>query len=405
MALGDILGSLGRATSEELPGIMQRTRQRSQLEKNRVFGGDFHTALLSGDEDAMQRLIGEASAKGVSIEGIGAASKSLSDFKKDAYDSNMQRIQLQYNTADDIGKARLSPEIYKLTNPNYTEGDLADVIDNANTRVKHLTEVQGQALEKGKLDIDMLRRKYEAGPKVETQLVKNEETGNHVLINSATGEEIKTIDLSGDNMPAFKGELGGKKLTKAQFRAYKGLGAEAGKKVAQVATANQMIDRLEDLLENDVVKEHLGRWGGTKTDIEAMLTGSAYLPDKVIDYHSLLYDMVDLSLRERSGAAVKQEEVVLEMETIIGGTRTSPRAIARRLNQRRLTNISRIKNWTGGQIDLADMEDVGTGEEGATTSQSGVGTVLAPSSPPSGKPGGTARDRLAQINAALGQVQ
>ena len=41
MALGDILGSLGRATSEELPGIMQRTRQRSQLEKNRVFGGDF----------------------------------------------------------------------------------------------------------------------------------------------------------------------------------------------------------------------------------------------------------------------------------------------------------------------------------------------------------------------------
>ena len=82
--------------------------------------------------------------------------------------------------------------------------------------------------------------------------------------------------------------------------------------------------------------------------------------------------MVDLSLRERSGAAVKDEEVYAEMEKIIGGTTTSPRAIKLRLNERRLTNIQRVKDFTAGKINFADMED-SQGFGAATTSGSGTG--------------------------------
>jgi hypothetical protein len=167
-----------------------------------------------------------------------------------------------------------------------------------------------------------------------------------------------------------------------------------------------MIDRLKNLLGDDEVAEHLGKWGGTITDIEAWVTGSAYLPDRVIEYNALLYDMVDLSLRERSGAAVTPHEVYAAMEKIIGGTTTSPGAILKRLNTRQETNRLRIMDISGGLINFAEMERVApagpaTGPAGPP-GRVGVGTVLRDDVPPTDTEEAL-REQLAAIENALRQ--
>ena len=97
MALGDILGSLGRAASEELPGIMQRVEARSLKKKNADFYSAFNAAMNEEDEDKMEDLISVAAASGISAPGINAAQSTLQKFRDKTFEK--KRAQLQSDVA------------------------------------------------------------------------------------------------------------------------------------------------------------------------------------------------------------------------------------------------------------------------------------------------------------------
>lgn len=97
MALGDILGSLGRAASEELPGIMQRVEARSLKKKNADFYSAFNAALNEEDEDKMEDLISVAAASGISAPGINAAQSTLQKFRDKTFEK--KRAQLESDVA------------------------------------------------------------------------------------------------------------------------------------------------------------------------------------------------------------------------------------------------------------------------------------------------------------------
>ena len=387
MGLLDALGSLTMAAGEELPGITQRAAATSVKRINAAIGADFEAARVAGDVPLMTEVMNKAKAGGYNIGGearstevFGVMSQGIIGFENDDEEKEKKRVDQLIALGGPAGR-QAQVDRYKSLNPHASLNEIKAYEDHLNTEADYNRKAKERAaakegidIEKGEIDILAKRKAFEAGPEIKTKWVKNED-GSHTLHNAETGEVISEIPLTGDRTavdPDFAGELGGKKLSAAQMKVYQGLKQEAKKKTAQVATANQMIVRLENLLENEVVTSHLGKYGGTISDFKAMVSGSDWLPDEVIKYNSILYDMVDLSLRERSGAAVKDEEVYAEMEKIIGGTTTSPRAIKLRLNERRLTNIQRVKDFTAGKINFADMED-SQGFGAATTSGSGTG--------------------------------
>ena len=387
MGLLDALGSLTMAAGEELPGITQRVEGRAVKKVNAAIGADFEAARVAGNVDQMSEVMNNAKggtynigSTAPSADVFNVMSQAIIGFENDDEEKEKKRVDQLIALGGPPGR-QAQVGRYKALNPNalpdeikaYEDHLKLDADYNRKAKERAATK-EGIDIEEAEIDILAKREAFEAGPEIKTKWVKNED-GSHTLYNAETGEVVSRIALTGDRTavdPDFAGELGGKKLSAAQMKVYQGLNQEEKKKTAQIATANQMIVRLENLLKNEVVISHLGKYGGTISDFKAMVSGSDWLPDEVIKYNSILYDMVDLSLRERSGAAVKDEEVYAEMEKIIGGTTTSPRAIKLRLNERRLTNIQRVKDFTANKINFADMED-SQGFGAATTSGSGPG--------------------------------
>ena len=390
MGILDHLGSLTMAAGEELPGITQRATAKSVQKVNAAIGADFEQARVAGDVDLMTKVMNDAKAGAYNIgneppspEVFNVMSEGITGYKNDDYTKTVERLKARIaaNPYDVDAKLELAKYTAKESGQPMTDDEENKAREDLTAQTQNLKSLEAfgvaeaeLGVEEAEIDVKAKRKAFETGPQRETQIIKQtmpDGSTKHILVDKATGETIKDLSLTGDNAEqlaerGYAGELGGKKLTAEQLRKYEGLNSEQRKKTAQVATGNQMISRLENLLDDEEVASHLGRWGGTISDFKAMLTGSSWLPEKVIRYNAILYDMVDLSLRERSGAAVKEEEVYAEMERIIGGTTTSPKAIKFRLNERRLTNIDRVKNFTGGAINFAEMEDVGVQGSGAT---------------------------------------
>ena len=91
MALTDILGSLGRTTTQQLPGIIDRDRQSQSRQANAAFGKAFHQALQSGDEAAMNSAIQQFSGQ-ADQQVIQKASEAVSSFKSDAREQRVQQL-------------------------------------------------------------------------------------------------------------------------------------------------------------------------------------------------------------------------------------------------------------------------------------------------------------------------
>ena len=128
-------------------------------------------------------------------------------------------------------------------------------------------------------------------------------------------------------------------------------------KIDSLLSVNDEAANLIKQLDNPKLQEYLGPYAGRIANISNSM-GAGDLPDEVVNFRSGLYDMVDLWLRERTGAAVTADEVERAMTEIIGGPTTNPNALRTRLKRMAESNARRINRLSQGTIGVDKPDEV-----------------------------------------------
>ena len=100
MALLDVLGSLGKATHEQLPGIMERREGRTRRAANAEFGKAMQAALHAGDPAAMNQVM-QQSEGAVDREVFEGGARMLEKFNTDKTEQKNSQIKNVLDNAQD----------------------------------------------------------------------------------------------------------------------------------------------------------------------------------------------------------------------------------------------------------------------------------------------------------------
>lgn len=133
--------------------------------------------------------------------------------------------------------------------------------------------------------------------------------------------------------------------------------ASARNKIADLKTMNEIEQSISAMLDDPAISAELGPVMGRVNAARNYMFGGSGISPKMTAFRSKLFNMVDLWLRERSGAAVPPEEVRNAMNEIVGGPSSTPETIRARLTAFTDVNKSRIRNMGGTVDDSSGLEE------------------------------------------------
>ncbi len=168
------------------------------------------------------------------------------------------------------------------------------------------------------------------------------------LIELELYNEAAQMAEDAEMSPAYVAGLRAK-ATGAQATGAAGAGPKlsevAKTKLAAMRSVNKGFQGLiVTLRTNPEVRAYLGPIEGRKTKIQSSTLGGVGLPEAVADFGATLYNVSDLYLRERTGAAITPVEFKRALSQILGDLDTAPEVLATRLEAAMRFNNIRMEN-------------------------------------------------------------
>ena len=123
---------------------------------------------------------------------------------------------------------------------------------------------------------------------------------------------------------------------------------EQPENVKKLQAQNEIAESLVARIEEN--RQSFGPVAGKYTEFVSFVSGGGWLSAELNSIGSTLFNLIDLHLRERSGAAVPPPEVERVMERVLGGFSTDPDALIARIKAFQGVNDILIRNLSTGEF-------------------------------------------------------
>lgn len=247
-----------------------------------------------------------------------------------AYDAMTKRIQAETQRDKAQGKGVAEPKYFQ-------SGNIVLELKPDGSQVRHVVGDAGKILPDG--------------------TIINNGTVPNLADEETNKTQLKTMlqqDMFAEAAPIARA-LGQNALADALEKKARVVAPEKGelpagqrKLKSDLETINFVGRELIDAIEIPEINENIGLYAGALASAEGRLTGGEALPVEFITFDSFLNNLIDKTLRMRSGAAVPPQEAANFKMNIIGGTTTSPKALKARLEAFVKFNEIELANIEGG---------------------------------------------------------
>ena len=333
MSLLSVLGNAARGINPEIDRYREKKERDQMLEQSqsqqmdeRNFASAFSKSLISDDLAGATQVFDQFRGK-VSPQTLNSARQELQKAQQAKKQAQVEAQQAQQ-------QAQTQSENMRTMAPAMAQGATAEE-----------AQMLADAGRAGSgLDAIMGVRKNVQGREQQAQLQQQDDD---------VKRQIQKATLMQKLAEAKKMQDGGGKATPTAPK----ISTTTQQKIDSLLSVNDEAANLIKQLDNPKLQEYLGPYAGRIANISNSM-GAGDLPDEVVNFRSGLYDMVDLWLRERTGAAVTADEVERAMTEIIGGPTTNPNALRTRLKRMAESNAQRINRLSQGTIDVDEPDEV-----------------------------------------------